>query len=468
MKSNKLLVILFVFCYSLIVFGQEIRPEVQKIINNIEVENTLDYEAVGIAGEKTKQYENFESLKKFATTEELLLILKRKNNTSKGYASWALVDTKYPYLKKILSQFIVDKDSVENQNGCISSIDDLATIFYFRVFNQKYYNELSENDNIFFLSQLDELNEIVINKVQSGYLLEKALTCNHKNPKTYLKIKNLALKYKNRSAIEALGEYQKNEDIETIKNLKEDAFPAIAKFPDSSFWSFLTPYSGKISSEDYMDAVVSFKNKEAEELLKNIVNTIPKDSIRNLSKAVIDNYDPLYENIVMSIWENHHIIDHNGTKILINSNPEKAAASFVKVLLNSDKIYLSEFNNDYGSSEKIFPLMLDVIKKHESDKMLKICKHQIVVNDFTRLSFFLNIAKENQLTNTSEEIFSKLEKANSAYDYFHLAETLFSFKNIDKTNKAVLVLKKNKEKWDWGNWSDAFRELFTQNNILWE
>jgi len=465
--KNFALKITFVFIFQFAAFGQTLRPELKELIQNIEKENVLNYEAVGIAGIKTEQYQNFENLKKIATNQELLQILKNKDTVVKGYASWALADNKYPNISEILDDFITNKYTVRNQDGCIIDTDDLALIFNQRVYYQNVYNDLSKSDSLFFENQIQKSNEVILTKLKSGFLFDRALLSNRKNPKTYDRIKKLALNDNNNKAIKAFGEYQKESDIETIKNLGVKAFPAISQFPDKSFWSFLQSYKGKIYSEDYFMAISAYKNEESEILLQDILEKTPLDSIYNIHKSVMQNYSPIYVNILYSIWKKRSLIDHKATKLLIENNPQKAAKSFSEVLLSPDKLRFVEYNHEYGTNEKILPLMFGVIEKYEKAKVQEICKIQIPISDFTRLSFFLKIAEENNFKECSLPIFERLNQKVNAYEIFHLSETLFSFKDDKINNLLIPILKEKQEKWDWGNWSESFQELFTKNNINW-
>lgn len=466
--KNSALKIIFIFLFQFVAFGQNLKPKLEKLIQKIEIENILDYKAVGIAGEKTEQYENFEELKKIATTEELLQILKSKNTVVKGYASWALADKKYINLSEILDDFITNKFTVRNQNGCIIDTNDLSLVFNQRVYYQYIYTDLSKSDSLFFENQIQKSNEVIINKLNSGFLFERALLSNRKNPKTYDKIRNLALNQRNNKAIKAFGEYQKKSDINAIKELGTKAFSAISQFPDKAFWDFLQSYDGKNYSEDYFMAISAYKNDESEILLDEILQKTPSDSIYNIHKSVMQIYSPIYINLLHSIWRKHSLIDHKSTKLLIENNPKKAANSFAKILKSSNKLRFVEYNHEYGTAEQILPLIFEAIEKYENAEMQDICKFQIPLSEFTKLAFFLKIVEKNNFKECSSQIFEKLNQKVSAYEIFHLSETLFSFKDDKINNQLIPLLKEKQKKWDWGNWTEAFQDLFKSNNIHWK
>jgi hypothetical protein len=451
--------------YSLQVSAQKIRPEITKLVDKIEKYNELESEHVGIAGMTTEQYRNFERLKRKATTEELLKLVRHKNSVVKGYSSWALADNKYPNLVSVFIEFLRTGETATTQKGCIVSTDELASEFYHRILYQHFDNKITEKDSLFFQSQIRQLDSVILYNKNKNDLISKALTNNNGNPKTYERVKELALKDKNIEAIEALAIYKREEDITELKNLEELAFVAIAKFPDPQFWDFLISYKLNFESENYLLAVSAFKSDKSSEVLSDILKTVNNESIPFLSEVITKNYCSHYQSLILSIWENHKIIDIRATKLLINDIPEKASISFANTLLSGSDYRFLEFDSDYGQSELILPLIFENIKKYQSDKILDICKANIKSSKFTELSNFLTFIKDNKLTKTSQEILNRLQQKNIPFEIFQLTETILSFKNSNDIDKIVSILKTNKEDWDRGNWSEHFRKLFEGYNI---
>lgn len=464
MKKLIVLLIITLFCFQ--VSGQKIRPEIKSLVNKIEKYNVLESEYVGVAGETTEQYRNFEKLRNKATFDELIHLLKRSNSVIKGYASWALADKMYPNLSEILSEFIRTEEKVISLDGCIQMQEELATIFYLRVYYQHFDNELSIKDSLFFQSQIKKLDSVILYTKKPHYLLYEALSNNNGNPKHYDRIRDLAINDKNVSAIEALAIYNKKEDIEDIKKTKELAFRAISKFPDKDFWTFILSYTSSNQSKNYLMAISAFKTKESANLLLEIYTKIEEKNIKYLLEAITKNYCIYYQDLILTIWAKHKMIDINATNQIIKDVPEKSSIYFSEGLLLPDKEYqLISFDNDYNSTEKILPLMLDNIKTYQNNKLIEICKHNIKTAEFSILSQFLSFMKENKLTETDNDILNRLNQKNQAYDIFHLTETILSF-NIQE-NKEVLIkiLKSKQTDWDWGNWSKSFRTLIKEYNI---
>ena len=458
------IIVLIIFC-SLTAFGQKIQPEIKKLAKKIEKYNELESEYVNYAGITTDQYRNFEKLRDKATIEELLLLLKHKNSVVKGYASWALADKMYPEMAEIFAKFLKTGETVANQHGCIMSEDDLATEFYDRVFYQHFQNKLSVTDSIFFQSQILQLDSVILYRKRKHYLLERVLSNNDANPNTYERIKQLAKRKKNSYAIIALAKYGKQSDIPFIIKQGKASFSAISVFPDKEFWEFLLSYKSKEKSLNYFLAISSYKNDNALSVLNDIYINCNSNQVSELDEALIVNYCPLFQDLILQIWEEHKTIDVSITKRLINDCPKKSSKAFADGLLSDKKFNFIELDYNYGVSRLILPLMLQHISKYNSELMLSICNKNILTSGFTKLKSFLDIIKKNEITQTSNVLIQSLKERKQAFDIFHITETLLSFNNIETKKQITKILITNQKNWDWGNWSDHFRKLFKEFNI---
>ncbi len=445
--------------------GQEIRPEIEELAQKIEEYNVLESEHVGYGGGTTDQYRNFERLKSKATLEELLLLLGNKNSVVKGYTSWALSDRKYPRLVDIFAEFLITGESATSQHGCMVSKGDLSSELYHRVFYQHYNNQLSVEDSLFFQSQIQLLDSVILYSKKDNYLLSKALFNNKGNPANYERIRHLAFKKKKSQAIRALAFYQKKQDIEGFKKLKEKSFDAIAIFPDTSFWDFLLSFNNKEISKRYLMAISAFKTEKSKEVLSALLSTLPSEKIIELAEALTKNYCVLYQPLILENWESYKIIDIKATELLIKDLPEKASNSFTIGLLSNEKLNFVQCDSYYGTEGGILPLMLENIKNHQKDSLLKVCETNIKTVESKYLIYFLNCVKINNLTETSDEILERLNQKNTAYEVFHLCETLLPFIEPNQKDTLVSILKTNQKNWDWGNWSESFREMFKEYDI---
>ena len=449
-------------------FAQKIRPKVDRLVKSIIEINELKHEHTGIVGNTTDQYNNFVKLKNIASEKELLELLQSDNPVIKGYASWSLADNKYFDLKSILIQFLKSKETVTSQRGCIVSQRDLASEFYFRVMYQGYHKKITKKDSLFYITQMNSLDSVLLYSKKKHYLLNKALENNNSNPKNYSIIKNWALKKNNAKAIIELAKYQKTTDINQIIKKGKNSFMAISYFPNTKFWDFLMRYETKQNSLDYYLAVAAFKNGKSKNSLNAIYNSIERgdlESISLLSEVIAKKYYSGYQDLALQLFKNHRTIDLSLTKKLIQDCPEKSSLNFSKGLLNNHKNNFLQLDYNYGTKDSILPLILNQVFKYNKEALVNICNKNISTSDFTELSCFLDIAIEKQIIETQATILIKLKEKNNAYETFHLAKTLLSFKNEEVNKELTQVLISTQNNWDLGNWSDSFRKLFKENNI---
>lgn len=448
--------------------AQTVRPEIDSLVKKIAEGNVLESEHIGYGGEPSTQYQIFIELRDKATMKELINLLKHKNNVVKGYASWALVDRKYQKLSDILLRFLNKDYKVIAQDGCIEAKEDLANAFYYRVFYQKHYNDLSVEDSLFFRSQLEELDHVILHSRRKTTLFNKALENNNQNPKNYEIIRKLAKKQKKNSAILiALAKYKKQSDIPFFIQQGKNAFSAIAMFPDTAFWEFLMNYQSEERSLDYFSAIASFRNDSALSVLNNIYKDCDSVQVNNLAKALINNYCTSYTDLILEIWEKDAIISHTVIEKLIMDAPEKAASSFAKGLLNGKKyIFISANYFDNGNS--IIPMMLDHIFIYNPTLSTELCIENIKRLESFELMELLNIIEKNQMIETIPAILDRLKEKNFAIDIFHLTETVLYFNDSSANAELVKILKARQENWDWGDWSESFKELFEKKQIKFE
>lgn len=444
--------------------SQPIRHEINDLVRKIEKYNVLESEHVGEAGETTDQYRNFIKLREKATIDELLFLLNHKNSVVKGYASWALADREYPKLNEVIKPFIDSGELVKSQDGCIGSTTELASTFYYRILDQRFYNKLTTKDSIFFSSQIQKIDSLIVFSDKNTTVLKEALEGNNANPNTYFRVKELALK-KNKSAIIALAKYKKTEDIPILIQLGEDSFLAISSFPDKAFWNFLLKYKDSKRSLDFFLAVASFQNKEALELLANIYPTCDSIEINQLDESLIKNYCSKYQDLILKIWENSKTIDLTSTKKLIRDCPKKSSTSFAKGLSNKKTCNFLEIGYNYGTKDSIMPLMIENINKYNGNSLNEIWRKNIATAEYMELVSILDLIKNNHIIDAKQDLLNRLTIKNYPFEIFQISETLLSFKDYKTNIELLRILKENRDDWDRGNWSEEFRKLLTENKL---
>ncbi len=207
------------FCMS-----AQLRPHIKKIVKRISEHRIMNASYVGIAGERTKLYLDFEKLRDEATIKELVTLTNNTNLVVKGYVAWALADRNYDKLPIIFDTYLKFKKEVEYFEGCLIFPNDLADLLYSRTFYRQFsYKFKSIEDSL--------ANQQIIRRLDSVYLYsknrneelsfvnEKVFENNNQNEQDYARIKQIALEENNLYAIIALAKYKKPIDRNIVIHL---------------------------------------------------------------------------------------------------------------------------------------------------------------------------------------------------------------------------------------------------------
>lgn len=462
--SLKSFLISFLLIFAVTASAQKIRPQIKKIARELSKFEELTDEGSTI-GEQP-QYKLFKKLRAEATTEELLSLTKNKSDIVKGYSAWALADNRYKKIDDIFLQFLKSNDNVTTHEGCIVSTDDLASQVYYRVLYQKHVNEISREDEQVFLELTQKMDRILLYNYPDKSISFNAFQNNKANPDNYTIIRKLALKDTIYEALVELAKYQKTEDIVSIKEQGEKAFLAIASFPDNAFWHFLMQYKEKSRSLEYFLSLTAYKDTRSLETIMNIYKGCNTNEISRLDEALIKNYCPIYQNMILTIWEDHNMIDLTATQKLLADCPERAALSFAKGLETDNKLWLRELDMNYGTRDSILPLIIKNVSQYQKHRLPEICNRHIFISTFQELEDFLDYIEANGLVETTPNLIKRLEeKDDRAFEIFHISKTLLSFRNAETDSRLIKLLKSKQEKWDWGNWSEHFKKTFEEYNI---
>ncbi|WP_299094926.1 hypothetical protein [Winogradskyella sp.] len=182
----------------------------KSIVDSIIKINVLEFEHITIAGLKSKNYRNFEVLKKTASALELVILTNNKNEVVATYSAWVLADKSYGDLKSIFKRFLNQTRTVKTHSGCIISEGHIASKLYHR-----YWNNIKdrENDNI-----LKELDSIILFQNEPDWLLLHRALENRLYEKPFKKrISELAFKNTNKEALFYLNNWHKAEYYEELK-----------------------------------------------------------------------------------------------------------------------------------------------------------------------------------------------------------------------------------------------------------
>jgi len=116
---------------------------VEQLVTTLAKAESLDDEAIGIAGTKSQTYQTYEALRERATREELLQLAEHTSAIVRGYAVRALADRKEAVdWPKLLQARAKDTTKVATFEGCIRSERPLGDV----VFEWARHRELLTNE----------------------------------------------------------------------------------------------------------------------------------------------------------------------------------------------------------------------------------------------------------------------------------------------------------------------------------
>ncbi|KAF2332590.1 hypothetical protein [Flavobacterium daemonense] len=466
--------------------SSEISEETKLIVEKIEKINVVMGSAVGYGGNRPKQYDNFEALKKTASKEELLLLTSHSNAAVRCYSFWALTSYKNVDLFSIIKNHITDNGLVKTQFGCSGSTEKVGD-FFINLVNPKY-----ENSEIRKLSQEEfvKLDSILINQKNDLYASDIAIENAVPTKALYSKIRNLAVKNHNQSALVTLSKYKNPNDIELILNNRDkDAddesgyfftYKAIQNFPDARFLPFLEKRVYESLDNDHFShewlemyaAIASYKNQKAVEILKIPFTKFQNQDIKEyrikfVYEAIVANQSQLYNNLLWRIWQNEHIITLDGFKYLLQVNSAKTLEFAKKELKPNYQIKKTDKvaqTNQKMITANLEETLLNFILLNDKPFVYNILKEKIVNADVSDFETYCTKVLELEDSSFAPILLKRLTTEDNPYVYLPIAETLISFKDKAINKKLLEVRKQNKNmNEDWG--SDSLDEILKKNNI---
>ncbi len=455
-----------------------------KAVKKIEKVNELMSSAVYSSGMQPKQWDNFEELKEIVTKEELIELTNHPNGVVRSYAFWALTLEKNVDLLPIVKNHLNDNELVETQFGCIGG-QEMVGDFFIQVMTPQYIDLESEKMNSKELAELDSLLIYQPNKLSARY---SAINRAKPTENLYPKIRELVIKEKNQSALVTLAKYQKEQDIEIIKNNRSEndkvesgyyhTYLAISQFPRQEFIPLLEANLKKTLDNTHFSnewrelykAIASYKNKKAVELLKVPFSkvehqNIKKYHIRFVYGAIQEFQDPIYNELYWKIWEEEGSISPEIYKYLFNENPSKTYELTKKEMIENYQPQKSDFvpsTNGVEFTEGIYETMLNVLIANDKNLANKVIAEQILNSNVHNLSLYTS--KVNKQNVFIEPLFERLEKAWNAHIYLDLIKTLIEYDNKEINERIIKARKRNKNlNEDWGG--KALDKLLAENGI---
>lgn len=229
--------------------------QLENILKEIRATNEVHCEGIGFAGEKSKQYINYENLAKIATIADLLELTNDSNGVVNCYATWALMEKHYNEVPTIFSKSLRNNKEIAVFCGCEKYPSTLSEEIYFR------YRSLKGRDE----TVMRAIDNLVLYSDNSGWLPVHFALESRVYPPVYNKrLEHLAFKMLNRDAIFYLKMHLAHSYQSKIKS-------ALLQYLHKTDFS-------KTGTTDYFDIVAALLEYRDKNVNKIIFNKLKKDT----------------------------------------------------------------------------------------------------------------------------------------------------------------------------------------------
>lgn len=473
-------IILLIFCFS--ASGQQIHNQkiitnkTNKVVRKIAKINELMSSAVYYEGMRPKQYDNFEKLKEIASKEELIELTNHHNGVVRCYAFWALSYDRSVDLFPIVLNHINDDKFVNTQFGCIGS-KEMVGDFFIHVATPQYIDLESTK---FDSNQRLKLDSILIYSDSKLYAKSNAIYSAKPTESLYSKIRDLFIKDNDQNALITLAKYRKTEDIELILNNKNYfyIYKAIQEFPHEDFLPLLeknlietldkTHHSISIWWQLYK-AIAIYKNQKAVELLTIPFTQVQHENMKEyhldcVYNAIQENMAEIYDPLLWKLWIEENQISPIVYQYFMEKDYIKVLDITKERIVNSGEIYSANFRENFGYTENLVSMMLDLVVKNDYDFGLEIIRKNIISANVHQISIFTDKVIELKDKSFIDPLFERFAKEDNPHVYLRITEALLSYQD-DKISKRILETRKinaNLNK-DWG--SESLHKLLKDNNV---
>lgn len=233
--------------------SKDVPEYLKSVVLNISKINGYENGVLAKGQIKAANFENFKELKSLASTKDLVLLTKNKNNVVALYSAIALSEANYSDIHKVFLDFLKNRKSkVETQNGCVISKEIIAVAFYKNyLFSEKKEEKL-----------LRKLDSLVLYNTSEEELLRYAFK-NRLYPSHFKKqIEKLAFVDKNKDAIVYLSNWYRADYNQKLQL----EFKSLLNKDSLNYYQF----------ETYIRELVRFNNISNNDF---ILKTLKKDTV---------------------------------------------------------------------------------------------------------------------------------------------------------------------------------------------
>ena len=237
--------------------SKDVPEYLKSVVLNISKINGYENGVLAKGQIKAANFENFKELKSLASTKDLVLLTKNKNNVVALYSAIALSEANYSDIDKVFLDFLKNRKSkVETQNGCVIGEEIIAVAFYKNyLFSEKKEEKL-----------LRKLDSLVLYNTSEEELLRYAFK-NRLYPSHFKKqIEKLAFVDKNKDAIVYLSNWYRADYNQKLQL----EFKSLLNKDSLNYYQF----------ETYIRELVRFNNISNNDFIKKILkkDTVWKDN----------------------------------------------------------------------------------------------------------------------------------------------------------------------------------------------
>lgn len=233
--------------------SKDVPEYLKSVVLNISKINGYENGVLAKGQIKAANFENFKELKSLASTKDLVLLTKNKNNVVALYSAIALSEANYSDIDKVFLDFLKNRKSkVETQNGCVIGEEIIAVAFYKNyLFSEKKEEKL-----------LRKLDSLVLYNTSEEELLRYAFKNRLYSSHFKKQIEKLAFVDKNKDAIIYLSNWYRADYNQKLQL----EFKSLLNKDSLNYYQF----------ETYIRELVRFNNISNNDFIKK---TLKKDTV---------------------------------------------------------------------------------------------------------------------------------------------------------------------------------------------
>lgn len=455
------------------------------VLNIIKVNKVTDNIFQDTVADQAKR-DILSQLLSVATKKELMTLTTYSNGVVRCYAFWALLQKQPIDLLPILIKHVSDTERIQTQFGDLGGREKVGDF----MINIATPEDVDVTSGKLDPAGLAILDSILIYTPNELYAKDKAIEMAQPTEALYPRIRELAVKEGNQSAIVTLAKYRKPQDVSLILHNRDNSsnkdegyfytYRAIAQFPHPDFMPLLRKNLLQTLGDSHYDnewsalygAIATYKSPEALELLEVPFTKVKYPEIRTyhigfVFAAVERIDDPIYDDLKWELWADESRISPDVFSYLCSKNPKKALILMEECLLKSDDPFDAGGDDDFdnrNARKSLTEIMLDLVLQKDSSNGIKIIRSKLATADVHLYPIIARKAMEIKDKSFIGPFLKRLGSDDNPYVYLAAAKGLISFKSNELNRKILLVSSKNENlRKGWGG--KELTQLLKENNI---